>query len=100
MGGGTALIIKVDHTEEVNSIIFTYYDKTYQEVKDAYDAGLPIYLDVKNDDNDSFDRYYCCSVNDPTSGNYGMTVHDIINGESTDMSSPTPNDYLISRRRK
>lgn len=70
------------------------------EVKDAYDAGLPIYLDTKNDDNNSFDRYYGCSVSDPTSGDYGMTVHDIINGESTGMFSPTPNDYLISRSGK
>ena len=96
-GGGSALIVKVDHIEETDDAILIHYDKTYQEVKDAYDAGLPIYFDTKNDDTSSFDRYYCCSVSDPTLGIYGMVVRDIANDESITMLSPTPNDYLITQ---
>lgn len=48
MGGGSALIVAVDHTEPCPSGYtgdgFTYYNHTWQEVKDAYDQGREVWL--------------------------------------------------------
>ena len=47
MGGGTPLIVKFDHDEVVNGNTLHFYDKTWQQVKDAYDAGTSVFLQGK-----------------------------------------------------
>ncbi len=62
--GGTALIIRVERTESCPEGYegegITYYNATYQQVKDAYDAGIPVYAQIQF--NDFFFRYSLASV--------------------------------------
>lgn len=99
MGGGTALIIREERTEETSSTTITYYDKTYQEVKDAYDAGLPIYLQRYNDD-EGFERSPLIVVSDPTSGNYVARVYNFAVPESILMGSESVDGQLITMELK
>ena len=43
-GGGTALIIRYDHTEEDGSAYTHYFDKTWQEVANALTNFIPVYI--------------------------------------------------------
>ena len=38
------MIVRFDHEETVGDVTKDYYDKTWQEVKDAFDAGKAVYL--------------------------------------------------------
>ncbi len=78
-GVGTALIIREERTELTEDVPTIYYDKTYQEVKDAYDAGLPIYLELHEVGGCS--RLPLSRITDPDSEYYIVTV---INFETSD----------------
>ena len=43
-GGGTALIIRYDHTEEDTDYYTFYFDKTWQEVVNALTNFTPVYM--------------------------------------------------------
>lgn len=45
-GGSEPLIVRYDHEETTDDVTKRYYDKTWQEVKDAFDAGRTVYLYV------------------------------------------------------
>lgn len=84
MGGGTPLVVKFDH-EETDKYIF---DKTWQQVSDAYDAGLPIYL-VKAGGH----RLYLSLVNE-----FQAIFNDInsTTADPTELASDSPDGYLYS----
>ena len=64
MGGGTPLIIREERVEscpeEQAGLGIFYYNATYQQVKDAYDAGIPVYVQEAVDG--LFFRYSLASV--------------------------------------
>lgn len=99
-GGGTALIIGVERTEELEDRTIFYYDKTYQEVKDAYDAGLPIYLERYDDGDGFFAKLPLFGVSDPTLGRYGAKVYDFDTSGPMIMISASADGQLFYSARK
>lgn len=66
--GGTALVVRHDHDETVEEdgqvITINVYDKTWQEVQDALDAGVSVYLDSLSNQDQSR-RSYLVEVSRP-----------------------------------
>jgi hypothetical protein len=82
-----ALIVKYDHDGDDD---LQYYDKTWQQVKDAFDAGLPIYLHL--DRISSATRQYFTSLNS-MSGSLSAVFHDF-NGGNTQLLAEDVNGFL------
>lgn len=86
-GGGSGvgtelLIIRLDHQEEA----YTYFDKTWQEVKDAYDAGTPVYLQPPNGN-----RYYMYYV-----GDGAVEFQDFRTNTNRTLKADTPDGALYT----
>ena len=81
--GGGALVIRVASVDGET----TYYDKTWQEVSDAYDAGLPVYVQ------DEGIRAYLIACD---SAPY-LCRFQMITGFN-DFNAPSANDYLYYTR--
>ena len=88
-GVGTALIIREDHVEQSGDVTTIYYDKTYEEVYDAYDAGLPIYLQQGNA---TLERLPLISVTD--GGLYSVKFFDFKTMGPITMAMRLPGGYL------
>lgn len=83
-GGGGFLLVHVENST---------MDKTWNEIKEALDNGIPAFAQTIDDDKVSIDSIYSALIND---GNYNIWVFSYENASSvTFTSSKDPNGYPI-----
>lgn len=85
-GASGALIVKYDHDSDGQQ----YYDKTWQQVKDAFDAGLPIYLHLEGVSSDTRQYFDHLSFK---SGSLAVTFDDF-SGGNTQLLAENVNGFL------